>query len=499
VIKRILWTLAALVLLLVAVVAANTLRQGSRQLEVAAAPVLAVDENAIAAKLAGSLKFKTISSYDNPDQNADEFRKLHAYLAQRFPLVHATLKREVVAGLSLLYTWQGTDAKAQPILLMAHQDVVPIAPGTERNWQADPFAGEVRDGFVWGRGAWDDKANLISQFEAVETLLASGFKPRQTIYLASGADEEVGGLRGAVQIVKLLQSRGVKLDFVVDEGLLITEGIMPGLSKPAAVIGIAEKGYLSVMIRVPATPGHSSMPPPKGSSAIGMMSGALRRLDDEQLPASIRGVAREMFETVAPEMSGFGRVALSNLWLFGPLVQAQLEKSAATNALVRTTTALTIVNAGNKDNVIPGLAEATVNFRLLPGDTREAVLQHVKDKAANGKFDIVALGDGTEASPVSPTASHSYQLINRTIRSLFPDVIVAPGLVAGGTDSRHFTPISDHIYRFSPVRARSEDLSRFHGTDERIAITNVVELVRFYHQLIRNASAPQGAAASASP
>lgn len=488
-IKRALVVVLGLVLLLAAAVAVNTWRHGSRQLDVPPAPPLAVDEKALADKLAGAIRFKTVSSHDNPDLNADEFRRLHAYLEQRFPGVHATLKREVVGGLSLLYTWQGTDPKALPIMLMAHQDVVPIAPGTEPSWQAQPFAGEVKDGFVWGRGAWDDKGNLISQLEAVEMLIASGFKPRQTVYLASGADEEVGGLRGAVQIAQLLQSRNVKLDFVIDEGLLITDGIMPGLARPAALIGIAEKGYLSVVLKVPATPGHSSMPPPKGSSAIAMMSAALRRLDDEQLPAGLRGVAREMFETVAPEMSGFGRVALSNLWLFGPIVQSQLEKGASTNAMMRTTTALTIFNAGNKDNVLPGVAEATVNFRLLPGDTREGVMQHVKEKAASDRFELVALPGGAEPSPISPTRSESYQLINRTVRSLFPDVIVAPGLMIAATDSRHFGAISDHIYRFSPVRARPEDLSRFHGTNERIATSNLAELVRFYHQLLRNTAA----------
>ncbi|MCY7318655.1 MAG: M20/M25/M40 family metallo-hydrolase, partial [Ramlibacter sp.] len=247
-------------------------------------------------------------------------------------------------------------------------------------------------------------------------------------------------------------------------------------------------GYLSVALKVPATPGHSSMPPPKGETAIAMMSDALRRLDDEQLPAAIRGVAREMFETVAPEMSGFNRFALTNLWLFGPLVQAQMEKGASTNAMLRTTTALTVFNAGNKDNVLPGQAEATVNFRLLPGDTREGVMQHVNSTVGNRRFEFTALPFSSDPSPVTPTRSESYQLISRTVRAQFPGTIVAPGLMIGATDSRHFTAISDHIYRFSPVRAKPQDLSRFHGTNERIAISNLAELVRFYHQLLRNAA-----------
>jgi carboxypeptidase PM20D1 len=489
VLKRVLLFVLAAVLLLAAAVAVNTLRQGSRQLDVPPAAPLAIDQKAVAEKLAGAIRFQTVASHDDASLNAPEFQKLHAHLQQRFPLVHARLKREVVGDLTLLYAWPGSDANARPVAFLAHQDVVPIAPGTESKWQSAPFSGERKDGYVWGRGAWDDKANLVAQLEAVEMLLASGFQPRQTVYLVFGADEEVGGLRGAAQVVKLLQQRNVRLDFVIDEGLLITEGLLPGLQPPTALIGIAEKGYLSVVMKVPATPGHSSMPPPKGTSAIGMMSAALRRLEDEQLPGAIRGVAREMFETIAPEMSGFQRVALSNLWLFGPLVQSQLEKGASTNAMLRTTTALTIVNAGNKDNVIPGEAQATVNFRLLPGDTTQSVMQHVRSKTGE-RFELMALPGAADPSPVSPTQSASYQALNRTVRSVFPGTLVAPGLMIAATDSRHFAAVSDHIYRFSPVRARPEDLARFHGTNERIAESNLGELVRFYHQLLRNLNAP---------
>ena len=189
----------------------------------------------------------------------------------------------------------------------------------------------------------------------------------RTIYFAFGHDEEVAGTRGAKGIAALLASRGVRLEFVLDEGLLITEGIMKGLDRPAALVGIAEKGYATLVLTAHATPGHSSMPPRQ--TAIGMMSAALARLEDHRLPMQIRGTISEMFDTLAPEMSGFNRVVLSNLWLFKPLLLRELEKSGPTEAMVRTTTALTIFNAGDKDNVLPGNAAATVNFRLIPGDT----------------------------------------------------------------------------------------------------------------------------------
>ena len=417
-VKRILLFLAVLIVLLLLALAINTLRHGSRQIEVAPAPTLALDENAAAQRLAAAVRLRTISFDGRDAASAGEFRKLHALLEKSFPRAHAVLKREVVNELSLLYTWPGSDPAAKPIMLMAHQDVVPIAPGTERDWQADPFAGEIRDGFVWGRGAWDDKANLFAIFEAIETLAASGFRPRQTLYIASGHDEEVGGEQGARAIAALLQSRGVRLDFVVDEGLLITEGILKGLDRPAALIGIAEKGYLTLALAAKARPGHSSMPPPE--TAIGMLSAALARLEDRQMPAAIRGVAAEMFDTIAPEMGGSNRVLLSNLWLFGPVVKSQLEKGASTNAMLRTTTALTVVQGGNKENVLPGRAEALVNFRILPGDTGDGVTRTSRRPSPTRRSRSRAARHANEPTPISPSAAPSYRLINRTIRELFP-------------------------------------------------------------------------------
>nr|WP_295786320.1 M20 family peptidase [Rhodoferax sp.] len=491
-IKRILLGLLGILLLLAAAVAINTLRKGSRQIEVAPLAAIAVDEAGASARLGEAVRLRTISSREDATLNADQFTQFHALLQAKFPKVHATLKRELVADLSLLYTWEGSNPKAEPILFLAHQDVVPVAPGTEGDWQVPPFSGEVKDGFIWGRGSWDDKGNLMSQLEAVEMLLASGYKPERTVYFAFGADEEASGVRGAAKIAAVLAERKVHVGFVIDEGLLVLDGVMPGIAKPTALIGVAEKGYMSVVLKMSATPGHSSMPPKKGTSAIGMMSAALKRLDDEQLPGGIRGVAGEMFDTMAPEMGGFSRVALSNLWLFGPVVQKQLEGSASTNAMMRTTTALTIVNAGNKENVVPGRAEATVNFRILPGDTKEQVLEHVRNQVTQAvgadKFELMALPGAVDASKVAPTDSAQYKLLNKTVREVFPDALVAPGLMVAATDSIHYSAISEHIFKFSPIRANAEDLKRFHGTNERLASKNYADAIRFYHRLLSEAS-----------
>ncbi|WP_375739039.1 M20 family peptidase [Pseudomonas boanensis] len=483
--KSLLGLLAALVSLAL-VLLANTFLKESKQIEVQAVQHTEIDGLAAAERLAAAVRLRTVSYDGKPDHAAPEFLKLHKHLQQMFPRVHRTLKRELVGGYSLLYTWEGRDPKAKPFMLMAHQDVVPIAEGTEKNWSVDPFAGTIKDGYIWGRGSWDDKGNLLSMLEAIEVLLAQGFRPKQTIYIVAGHDEEVGGSRGAKEIAALLASRSVQLNFVMDEGTLITEGVMKGLDKPVALIGVAEKGIMTLSLSTHDDPGHASMPPRE--TAIGMLSTALARLEQVPMPAAIGGVAAEMFDTLAPEMRGVQRVLLSNLWLFGPLVKRELEKTRSSNAFTRTTSALTVIHAGNKVNVVPAQAEAFVNVRMLPGDTQDEVIEHTHAVIDNPSVLVRREGVVSEASPISGTQSDSYHLINSTIREIFPGTIVAPGLMVAATDSRHMLPIADHIYRFSPVRATESDLSRFHGTNERISIENYTGMIAFYHRLITSAS-----------
>jgi carboxypeptidase PM20D1 len=285
-------------------------------------------------------------------------------------------------------------------------------------------------------------------------------------------------------MAKLLQSRGVKLDFILDEGLLITDGIIKGVDQPVAVIGVAEKGYVTLDVSATAPPGHSSLPPRE--TAIGQVAKALVKLEKKPFPAEIKGVMRETLETTAPHMQLLNRVALSNLWLLEPVVRKQLEQAPTTAAAIRTTTALTIFNAGNKENVLPGNATATINFRLLPGDTEDSVLDYVRSTIANDKIKVTPKPGNTNPPPVSRTDSESYRALNRTIREVFPDVLVAPGLMVAATDSRNYIDVTDAIYRFTPVRATAEDLKRFHGTNERLSVSNYADMIRFYRRFLEN-------------
>ena len=480
----VLFVLALVVLL--GVMLYKTFRYKSRQLQVAPAADVSLDANAAAEHLAQAVRFQTVSYSDPAQIKTDEFTNLRSFLEQTYPRTHATLAHEVVAGYSLLYKWQGQDQSLKPILLMGHIDVVPVEPGTEGQWSYPPFEGRIADGYVWGRGAMDDKAAVVGLLEAVEQLLREGYQPKRTVYLAFGHDEEIGGPNGATAIAELLHTRGVELEYVLDEGGVITDGIVKGISRPVAVLGTGEKGFVSVELTVEGTGGHSSVPPPQTS--IGILSAAIGRLEAEQMPAALKGVAQEMFDRVGPEMNFLPRMALANLWLTRPLVVQQLTAQRETNALLRTTTAATIFEGGVKDNVLPSHARAVVNFRILPGDSVDSVLEHVRRTINDPRVQSAPL-KGTamsEPSPVASTDALGFRVIERTIRESFPAVVVAPSLVLGATDSRHYTKVCPNVYRFAPLWVRPGDIERVHGTNERLSVENFAQAVKFYRQLIRN-------------
>jgi carboxypeptidase PM20D1 len=483
-------TLAVLGLLLLVLVAILLVRATlARSHQITAEPVtdISIDAGAAAERLAAAVRFPTISHEAGGKVEREAFLGLHGHLARSFPLVHLKLTREVVAGYSLLYTWQGRNPQAAPILLMSHQDVVPVEPGTERSWTHPAFSGTIADGYVWGRGAMDDKAGVLGILEAVEHLLGRGFQPERTVLLAFGHDEEVSGVNGARNIAALLQQRGVKPEFILDEGGAVAEGMVEGVEAPIALIGTAEKGYVSVDLVARDKGGHSSMPPKH--TAIGRLAGVIHRLEENQMPARIDGATRKSFEYLAPEMPFGPRLLLTNLWLFDPVAERIFSGDPASNSRIRTTTAATIMNAGVKENVLPHEARAVVNFRILPGDSVESVLEHVRAQAGPEVEVSGRQATATEPSPESAVESPAFRLIQTTIAQVYPGALVAPNLLGGGTDTKHFQGLSPNVYRFLPVRVRAEDLARFHGTDERIGVENYAGVVRFYVQLIRNLKA----------
>jgi carboxypeptidase PM20D1 len=482
--KRAAKALGLLLVLLGSVLVIRTLNLRSRQIAVEPAAPLALDESALVSRLSRALQLKTVSKHDQAEVDHAEFAKLRELLQTSYPKMFAAMPPERVGQDALLLRWPGSDEKKAPVLLLAHQDVVPVEPGTEAQWSFPPWDGKVDGGYVWGRGAIDDKASLLALCEAVERLLADGFRPKGSIYFGFGADEEVSGHDGAVRIAELLKTRGVMLDWVLDEGMAPTQGIVPGVDGLVASVGVAEKGYLSLELTAKGPGGHSSMPPPR--STAGTLAHAVARLEDHPMPASTGPLVRRYFQYLGPEMSFDKRLVFANLWLFAPLVRSQLAKSPTTDAFQRTTTAVTMLSSGVKDNVLPQSAKAVVNFRIYPGESSASVIDHVKRTVADDTI-TVAPGPGhrSEPSPISSADSASFEGLHKTIRAVFPGAIVAPSVMLGASDSRYFSQVTRDTYRFFPWVLRPGDPKRIHGTDERLSVSDYLRGVRFYHALLK--------------
>lgn len=472
---------------LVAVTAACTTNNDSNHEPAVPAAAVSVPGDA-AQRLAGSIRIATVSHADSAAFDSSAFIALHEYLRQNFPRTHATLHRETVSDFSLLYKWTGSNAALMPVLLAGHLDVVPVEPGTEESWEHGAFSGDISDGFVWGRGAIDNKSTVAGVLEAIELLLREGFVPERTVYIAFGHDEEVGGTRGAQRIANLLRERGVELGMVLDEGGVVGDGIMPGIEARTALVGIAEKGFASIELIARGEGGHSSLPPRQ--TAIGILSAAVTRLEANPMPARLRGATMQMFDQISPRFPALQRFMFANLWLTRPIVLRKLEGSPTTNAMVRTTNAVTIFQAGTKENVLPRQARAVVNFRILPGDSIKDVLAHVRKVVDDPRVAVrIAPGFTAEPSALTATSSRSFTTVDRTIRSLDPAIVVAPYLVVVVTDSRFYAPLTSNVLRFLPVRLAPADLGRMHGINERIAVRDYEWAIRFYRQLIVNATA----------
>jgi carboxypeptidase PM20D1 len=261
--------------------------------------------------------------------------------------------------------------------------------------------------------------------------------------------------------------------------------MIEGITVPTALIGTAEKRSFNVRLSVEGQGGHTSMPP--AHTAIGRLGRAIHRLEAHPRPLRWTTPVREMFDVLAPVMPFSTRMAFANLWLFGGLVKRRLADKPRTRAIIQTTHAASVFHAGVKANVLPARAEAVVNFRILPGETAQEVLDHVHKVVDDPTIRIEPVSRVQQApAPVADVTSQSYHLLAQTIRQCFPNAVVAPALVTGATDSRHYQDLADAVYRFSPMRVTPEDLARIHGVDERIGVEAYAHYVGFYAQLIMN-------------
>ena len=430
-------------------------------------------------RLSKALQFKTISAETHPN-HARDYNDFILWIRENFPLVHQKLEHRIVNNYSLLYEWKGTDASLLPGLFVAHYDVVPAeGSGT---WVYPPFSGHMDGEFIWGRGALDNKSQMLGMLESVEDLVRQNISPRRTLFFAFGHDEESGGDQGAGHIKSYFNDRGLRFEFILDEGGAMMKDVFPGTSATFAAIGTAEKGYLDIELSVRAVGGHSSVPPME--NAIEILSIALVKLNNQGMPLKLQEPTVGMLKAIAPHMKFATRMAIRLRFLFKKKLLLELSKNPATNTLVRTVLSPTLVGGGSKENILPDSAFANINVRLTPGETVESVTEHVQKVIKDDRISIAWKLPYYNASPVTRTDTEIWYLLTEAIKAEFPGVVPAPVLFPATTDSHHYQLLSDNILRFSPITISTLNSESIHGVNERIAKVEYIQVIKFYTKFI---------------
>lgn len=435
-------------------------------------------------KLTKAVRIATVPDAQGNDNAVNRFRGFQDLLQELYPLVYARLEVNRLDPYSIYYVWNGLDERLQPILLLSHYDVAP-APDNH-GWTFPPFSGAVSDGYVWGRGTLDMKTGVIAILEALEQLLVMGFMPRRTVYVAFGGDEETGGRLGARRIAAELGRRGVRFQFVLDEGAHILQGALPALKAPLALVGVAEKGHVNVELSVHGISGHASAPPRR--TAVGTLCTAIHLLESRPFRARITQPVVDLLAAIRPYLPWWKRMVYRfNRWL-RPLVLHLLSREPDADALIRTTQAATIVEGSSHANVLSANSRGVVNVRMLPGEGVEGTVNRLQAivRPLGVTIRVVDEWDATDPVYSREHPSPGFQRVCEAVSQVLPEAVCAPFLVSGSTDSRYYRELTANVLRLSPIVLRRSELRTVHGVNERVSFENVHRCVQFYLSLVRN-------------
>ena len=428
------------------------------------------------------LRLPTVATADPAGTDPAPFEEAHRLLREHFPLVHERGEVETVAPHGLLVRVPADPASptagAEPVVLMAHLDIVPV--GDESLWTHPPLAGEVVDGTIWGRGTLDDKGQLVAAITAVELLLAERPGPARDVWLSFGSTEEVMG-DGAPAAVRRLRELGVTPWFVLDEGGAVADDAFPGVSQPLGVLGVSEKGLLSVIVTASGRGGHASTPAKGGP--VARLASALGRLERRPFPAHLSPAAIEMLQRVAPYLPRALRPLAAQAERAAPaLARMMTAAGPEAAALARTTVAVTTLAASPAINVIPTSARAGLNLRIAVGESTGSALRRIQ-RVVGRDLDVEVI-QSQEPSPLSPTDDPAFALLERTVTDVFPEAVPVPYVMYAATDSRHFTEICPRVYRFAPFRMSTEQRQSIHSYDEHLHVADLHDGVRWYRALL---------------
>lgn len=436
------------------------------------------DRDKIVNDMCDMIRCKTVSYRDESLVDRTQFANFEKLIKERFPNVFANMTFEHIGKTGFLFFKQGRRHDA-PSVCMAHYDVVPVS---EAGWTKPAFDGLIEDGCIWGRGTLDTKGTLCSVLEAAEQLFKEGYEPENDLYFSFSGEEEIDGC-SCPDIVKYLEDKGVKPAMVLDEGGAIVENTFPGVSRPSAMVGIAEKGSVSFDLKVLSKGGHASTPPVH--TPVGEIAMAVNKIESHPFKAQLTKPASEMFDTMGRYSSFIYRMIFANLWLFKGVLDIICKKSGGElNALMRTTVAVTRASGSDAYNVIPPKATAGLNVRLLGSDTIESAAEYLKKVIKNSNVEVSYV-DGMNPSIDSDTNCESWEKLKRVIQENWPGVIVSPYLMMACSDSRHYCRITDKVYRFCPMALSKEERKMIHGNDERIPIDTLIKTVEFYIRFLK--------------
>lgn len=462
-------------------------------------------------RFAGGLQIPTISTVVYEETDFAPFKAFKSYLPEVYPEIYKTMETQIINEYGLVFHWKGKDPAKKPVLFLSHYDVVPVIgydPSASddsilesvfklddqsqeaiqeisEEWMYSPFSGAVADGRIYGRGALDMKNMLFSLLEAADTLIADGFQPEQDIWFAFGHDEEVGGLQGAFKIAEYFKEQGIEFAAVYDEGGVVAapKSALPTINRPVALVGLGEKGFLTLKINVYGIGGHSSMPPAK--SSLVYAAEIIKKLNENQMPGQVITPIASFLNTIGGEMDFMSQMAIANQWLLGPTLLKSLAKAPASNALTRTTTAITMAKGSDASNVITSVAEVVVNFRILPGDSIDQVIKHVEGICEGYDVKIETVGSSREASGITPEGTKGFDNISEIVAEIYPEAITSSYITVGGTDAYKYQIVSDNIYRFMPVVLNQYEQRLMHNENEHISIENYGKMIYYFKELMK--------------
>jgi carboxypeptidase PM20D1 len=430
-------------------------------------------------------------------------RAFQDFLIAAYPRFFRASEHWILGPYALVCRWPGVSAGTpegetpgpEEALILAHYDVVPVEAD---KWSVDPFGAEIKDGFLYGRGAQDMKGSLIALMEALEDLVVRGFSPRRDMWFAFGGDEERSGLKGARTTARWFAEQGRRFSWILDEGSPVTVNQIRGISTPLALFGVEEKGFLSLELAADQKPGHASRPP--RIQAVALLARALLRISRRPFPVRLGPTVAAFFSLLAelrsrerskPPRPGLLAVRTVLLKALSPLAAPVLafccRKDPQILALLGTTVAMTQLEGSAADNVMPSRARAVINLRLLAPWTVDEALSYIRWAIGDERVGLRILGSASSPVPAHPGHGRmegpGWEKMAKALEAVFPGAVPLPFIMTAATESRHYRDLAGGIFRFSPMRLSPGDMSSVHGHDERISLENFFLAIRFYGAL----------------